>query len=78
MVQIINKKTVCRVEVLINNKTINERILNIPTYPEFKNWQTKIENRKSYLNKKVNEIRADYDLLGVCYEVAVYVMSKLN
>ena len=76
MVQVINKKTVCRVEVVINNRVVNERVLNIPTYPELRDWQTVVNNRENYLNKKISEIRADYDLLGVDYDVAVYVMSK--
>jgi len=76
MVQVINKKTFCRVEVLINNKAVNERVLNIPNYPMLRDWQAIVTNREIYINKKIFEIRADYDLLGVDYEVAVYVMSK--
>ena len=76
MVQVINKKIVCRVEVLINSRVVNENILNIPNYPMLRNWQAVVTNREIYLNKKLSEIRADYDLLGVDYEVAVYVMSK--
>ena len=78
MVQVINKKTVCRVEVIANNRVIAQTFLNIPSYPELKDWQTIVNNRERYLNKKVREIKADYNLLRIDYDVVVYVMSKLN
>ena len=75
MVQVINKKTICRVEVVANNKVIAQSVLNIPAYPETI-WQTKVDWRCKYLNKKVMEIKGDYNLLKIDYDVVVYVMSK--
>ena len=76
MVQVINKKTVCRVEVVKNNKVLAERSFNIPAYPELRFFEKIVENRKIYLDKKLNEIIYDCNRFMVDYELVVYLMSK--
>ena len=73
---VLPKKTICRVDVVGNNRLITHRILHIPTYHHFTDWQAKAHERIKYVDSKIAEIMVEQEISGRDYEVFVYVMSN--